>query len=510
MLAHVLEEELERVGQDLGRVGGPRGLFGCRDRIGLVGVVDGVEGNRAIRQYRAHLVEGGLVEIELERKRLELDGLDPAALLRVGQEGVNCRDVDRGGQGESFRSVVVVRARAWSAGNRRGVPLHRSLRSPLRAAPSNAFSRERCLTVYNDLTANGIPSYAGIFLLLTTTSLGVGSYNSRRMRAARRVKRALLTHMTDLIAGRYELGLASARVGWGPSGGLRPAAAAGRGRQAAACLDLGGSSSSGGGSPVRRGVLAPLVHENIVRLYDYGEDGEMPFLVMELVEGANLGDVARDRWLGWEEDARDRACRSRPRSPTRTPVGSSTGTSRPGNVLIESASGRVVVSDFGLARHGAVGDERDDPGHAARDTRVLVARAGPGRDSETRDRHVRARLPALLAALGADAVRGRRPAGGRASPRARDGAALSRSCANALPKARCSSMRCSRRILATGRRRSRCSSGSVPRPPAIPRPSAEAIEAVRAIDRRLRRATRDGRAQAATRQSLVRTSPAAG
>jgi len=60
-------------------------------------------------------VEGGLVEVELERKRLELRGLDPAALLRVGEESVNCRDVDRGGQGESFRSVVVVRARAWSA-----------------------------------------------------------------------------------------------------------------------------------------------------------------------------------------------------------------------------------------------------------------------------------------------------------------------------------------------------------------------------------------------------------
>ena len=30
-------------------------------------------------------------------------------------------------------------------------------------------------------------------------------------------------------------------------------------------------------------VLAPLGHEHIVRLYDYGEDGETPFLVMEYV-----------------------------------------------------------------------------------------------------------------------------------------------------------------------------------------------------------------------------------
>ena len=112
VLAHVLEEELERVGQHLGGVGGPGGLLRSGDRVGLVGIIGGIDGDCAIGQRRAHLVEGGLVEVELERKRLELRGLDTAALLRVGEECVNCRDVDRGGQRKSFRSVVVVRARA--------------------------------------------------------------------------------------------------------------------------------------------------------------------------------------------------------------------------------------------------------------------------------------------------------------------------------------------------------------------------------------------------------------
>ena len=96
-------------------------------------------------------------------------------------------------------------------------------------------------------------------------------------------------------------------------------------------------------------VLAPLESEHIVRLYDHGEDGETPFLVMELVEGANLAEVARDRSFSWPEAAE-----------IAVPVAAALSYAHargivhrdltPGNVLIESATGRVVVSDFGLAR----------------------------------------------------------------------------------------------------------------------------------------------------------------
>ena len=96
-------------------------------------------------------------------------------------------------------------------------------------------------------------------------------------------------------------------------------------------------------------VLAPLENEHVVRLYDYGEDGESPFLVMELVEGANLGDVARDRVFSWAEVVE-----------IAVPVATALSYAHargivhrdltPGNVLIEATTGRVVVSDFGLAR----------------------------------------------------------------------------------------------------------------------------------------------------------------
>ncbi len=96
-------------------------------------------------------------------------------------------------------------------------------------------------------------------------------------------------------------------------------------------------------------VLAPLEHEHIVRLYDYGEDGETPFLVMEYVDGASLGDVARGREWTWDQV-----------SELARPIASALAYAHareivhrdltPGNILIESATGRLVVSDFGLAR----------------------------------------------------------------------------------------------------------------------------------------------------------------
>jgi serine/threonine-protein kinase len=155
--------------------------------------------------------------------------------------------------------------------------------------------------------------------------------------------------MTDLIAGRYEL---RARISKGGMGAVWRASDRRLRRDVAVKLLHAWIAED---LELRRRfarearVLAPLEHEHIVRLYDYGEDGETPFLVMELVEGANLGDVARDRSFTWD-DVQEIAL----------PIASALAYAHsrgivhrdltPGNVLIESATGRVVVSDFGLAR----------------------------------------------------------------------------------------------------------------------------------------------------------------
>ena len=156
-------------------------------------------------------------------------------------------------------------------------------------------------------------------------------------------------HMTDLIAGRYEL---RARISKGGMGAVWSARDRRLRRDVAVKLLHAWIADD---LELRRRfarearVLAPLEHENIVRLYDYGEDGETPFLVMELVEGANLGDVARNRTFTWAQAAE-----------IALPIASALAYAHarglvhrdltPGNVLIERATGRVVVSDFGLAR----------------------------------------------------------------------------------------------------------------------------------------------------------------
>lgn len=101
--------------------------------------------------------------------------------------------------------------------------------------------------------------------------------------------------MTDLLAGRYEL---RARISKGGMGAVWRAHDRRLHRDVAVKLLHAWIAED---VELRRRfarearVLASLEHENIVRLYDYGEDGETPFLVMELVDGASLGEVARGR-----------------------------------------------------------------------------------------------------------------------------------------------------------------------------------------------------------------------
>jgi serine/threonine-protein kinase len=96
-------------------------------------------------------------------------------------------------------------------------------------------------------------------------------------------------------------------------------------------------------------ALARLEHPNVVRLYDVLEDGGKTVLVMELVEGVALETLIAGRTLGWDE--------------TRAycgPVAAALAHAHrrgvvhrdltPANVLVERGTGRVVVTDFGLAR----------------------------------------------------------------------------------------------------------------------------------------------------------------
>jgi beta-lactam-binding protein with PASTA domain len=96
-------------------------------------------------------------------------------------------------------------------------------------------------------------------------------------------------------------------------------------------------------------ALARLEHPNVIRLYDVLEDQGQTVLVLELVEGDGLHTVVARRTLDWNETRRLLA-----------PVAAALAHAHargvvhrdltPSNVLVERGTGRVVVTDFGLAR----------------------------------------------------------------------------------------------------------------------------------------------------------------
>jgi eukaryotic-like serine/threonine-protein kinase len=101
-------------------------------------------------------------------------------------------------------------------------------------------------------------------------------------------------------------------------------------------------------------ALARLQHPHIVRLYDVAEEHGRTLLVMELVEGRTLAQLLAGRTLGWEDTRRVAA-------PIAAALAYAHGRGvvhrdlTPANILVEQESGRVVVSDFGLARLAQTG-----------------------------------------------------------------------------------------------------------------------------------------------------------
>ncbi len=97
-------------------------------------------------------------------------------------------------------------------------------------------------------------------------------------------------------------------------------------------------------------TLAGLACEQIVRVYDYVDDGELAFLVMEFVDGPNLAaetrlrlplEVSEAAWYG--SQIAEALAHAHARGIVHRDL-------TPANVLVERGSRRVVTTDFGLAR----------------------------------------------------------------------------------------------------------------------------------------------------------------
>jgi serine/threonine-protein kinase len=97
-------------------------------------------------------------------------------------------------------------------------------------------------------------------------------------------------------------------------------------------------------------TLARLSSDHIVRVFDYAESGDTAFLVMEYVDGESLAAATFARLpVAWDEAARyaRAVCRALAHAHSRGVIHRDL---TPANVLIEHCTGRVVTTDFGLAR----------------------------------------------------------------------------------------------------------------------------------------------------------------
>jgi eukaryotic-like serine/threonine-protein kinase len=93
---------------------------------------------------------------------------------------------------------------------------------------------------------------------------------------------------------------------------------------------------------------AGLSHPHVAGVFDYGEDGDIPFIVMELIEGENLAErMARSRRLSPSEAARI-AVEVAEALHTAHTAGVVHRDVKPGNVMIDR-QGSVRVLDFGIA-----------------------------------------------------------------------------------------------------------------------------------------------------------------
>jgi hypothetical protein len=151
----------------------------------------------------------------------------------------------------------------------------------------------------------------------------------------------------NVVAGRYRL---TARVGRGGMGTVWAATDELLHRQVAV-KELHPQSGSQHDRALREArSVARIRHPHVVVVYDVVEEDGRPWIVMELVDGRSLADILReDGPLAPREAARVCAAVAGALLAAHA-HGIQHRDVKPANVLIDRFTGRVVLTDFGIAR----------------------------------------------------------------------------------------------------------------------------------------------------------------
>src|SRR5262249_15841959 len=99
-------------------------------------------------------------------------------------------------------------------------------------------------------------------------------------------------------------------------------------------------------------AAASITHENVVAVHqvEHAPEGELPYLVMQLIAGETLEQrLLREGRLPLKEIVRI-ALQTAQGLAAAHAQGLTEGDMKPGNILLEPPSGRVKLTDFGLAR----------------------------------------------------------------------------------------------------------------------------------------------------------------
>jgi eukaryotic-like serine/threonine-protein kinase len=132
-------------------------------------------------------------------------------------------------------------------------------------------------------------------------------------------------------------------------------------------------------------AMASLDHENIVKVYDISQDGDVPFIVVECVAGRDVGDLLVGRRGGRlnEQFVRKMATQLLLALSYAHRRGIIHRDIKPSNILL-TREGNVKVADFGIARIVEEDDPTGEPGEIVGSARYMSPEQLRGEDATPR------------------------------------------------------------------------------------------------------------------------------